>query len=649
MKTDQAYLKELTSESRVKQPKKLISSWVQDHRIMPPGTPYPGPWKNEKTPYLIEPMDNMSPFSPVVYTSIMKGAQLGFTAAAENIEGYWMEEIPAEILHVSATEKLLEKWSNKRLDALIKSIGFGDKIQAVINDAKSRKTGDKVFSKTFPGGALDMASAQSASDLRMDSKRICIIDEMDGAPLRLRTGEGSFNRVAYARTLAWGNRKKIFEFSTPTTFEKSLIYKRYLMGDQRKFHVPCPHCHTYQELKFKNLVPEIDEDGILKVVYYKCSNEDCGELWSNYDKRKILPLGVWKATAVPKSVNHRSYHISSLYSPFGMLSWTELYQEYLNAKNDPDPEEAMRSFVNLYLGKPYRTLGSRPDVNQVLENRGQYFEGDIPYGVLFLTMSVDVQTGSKTDPNNPERLELEVKGHGRDYRTWSILHKVFEGSVTDAYSGAWEDMNDWAEEGGLIFKRDDGMNFVPEMCVIDSSDGNIAPVVYQFCNRWQNTIAIQGTRALSKKSMEGIDEATRSDIKKYQISRSKKSGDNQFISVYTVHYKNMIYNNLKIKRGELGENPPAFCDFPADRPDKYFLTLTAEEKDVNGNFHAKGRRNEGLDLMVYNLCAADVWLMQKVNDMRLVARMNGANEFQYMRLGFKDILNQLEHERARLK
>jgi len=40
-----------------------ISEHAQQKRIMPAGTPRPGPWDNDYTPYLVEIMNEVSPFS----------------------------------------------------------------------------------------------------------------------------------------------------------------------------------------------------------------------------------------------------------------------------------------------------------------------------------------------------------------------------------------------------------------------------------------------------------------------------------------------------------------------------------------------------------------------------------------------------------
>ena len=161
---DHAFLIEQNSYKPVDPPPHLISAYVEGHRVLPPNTPFPGFWENSRTPYLVEIMDNMSPYSPTIITTVMKGAQLGVTAAAENVMGYWMDANPSEILYVSATDGLLEKWATKRLEPLIDSIGMRPKISVQVDiNAKSRRTGDKMYSKAYVGGNLDMASAQSAS------------------------------------------------------------------------------------------------------------------------------------------------------------------------------------------------------------------------------------------------------------------------------------------------------------------------------------------------------------------------------------------------------------------------------------------------------------------------------------------------------
>lgn len=623
-------------------PPALVSEYVGNKRILPPGTPMPGPIDNSICPYTIEIMDNMSPYSPVIINDIMKGVQLGLTTAAENVIGYWMGGNPSEILYVTATDGLLEKWAGKRLEPLIDSLDIRDKIFAQVNNAKSRRTGDKMYSKQYVGGNLDMASAQSASGLRSDSKRVLILDEIDGAPEQLKTGEGNWIDVAMGRTNAWGARKKVMRFSTPTTFEDSAIRKCYEMGDRRVFKVPCPHCGTMDTLEFQHLRHEM-KDGQLHKVWYECPH--CSESIFNHHKSIMLRAGEWVPTAVASSKGHRSYHISSLYSPVGMLSWHELYQKYLDAKDTPD---GMRSFTNLYLGLPYKEIGSRPKLENVIELRGEYREGEVPDGVLFLTMFVDVQRGSATDPANPPRLELEVLGHGSKFRTWSIAYKIFEGITTEsAFDGAWEKMHQWAVDGGLIFRRADGREFPVSLVLIDSGDGPYIDIVYSFTSRWNNCYPSKGFSALQKRKDEKGDEAGPHVFKRYRRVKSERHGDVTFFEISTNHYKTRVYNELKITRRDVEPQKPGFCNFPRDRGEKYFLGLTSEEKRSDGSFHNGGRRNEPLDCRAGALCAADIYLDAKVSDFRAAAKMNGATDMDIQKITHSVVLEMMEKQTMR--
>ena len=630
--TDVDFLIEQNNLRPSKPPRAKISEYAEEKRILPSDTPFPGGWDNSRTPYSIEIMDNMSPNSPVIYQSVMKGAQIGETAAAENIIAYWMDESPAPIMLISATDDLLDEWSDKRLEPLIDSCGYRHKIKSQSENRKSRKSGDKATSKTFSGGFLLMSSAQSPAKLRANSIRVLIRDEIDGAPKELRTGEGNWLKVSFARTNAWGPRKKVFDISTPTLYETSAIYQAWELGDRREYRVPCPFCKKKQTLKFDNLIPEFD-GSFLSNVKYKC--EHCSELISNHHKTFMLKNGKWKATAKPAHKNYRSYQISSLYSPVGMLSWSELYQEYLNAKDDP---EAMRSFTNLYLGLPYKEIGVRPKVEKVSEHRGNYKMGEVPNEVLYVTGGADVQRGKEqyekfTDEELESemqrlnqagkniwtmgfpRIEIEVLGHSWGYRTYSIEYKVFYGKTDNPFSGAWEKMNKWFQDtNGLQYSRIDGSKVFCEKILVDSGDGERTATVYSFCEPHKGVIPCKGDQVLKKNKDVKGDEVTKSTFLRY--TKSKIGESQTLINISTNYYKKRIYQSLTIPRVQGEEQRPGFPEFPRDCPDHYFKMLTNEEKHNDGSFHANGRPVEALDCRVYSLCAGDIAFDERVTFVR---------------------------------
>lgn len=623
-------------------PQPLISKWAADNRILPSNTPFPGAWDNSKTPYLIKIMDGMAPGSAIQHSAVMKGVQLGLTAACENIIGYYIKENPTEIVYVTATGILLDKWATKRLEPMIDSCGIRPYLRASVETAKSRRTGDRVLSKAFIGGNLNMVSAQSASSLRSDSVRLLIRDEIDGAPKNLTTGEGDWVAVSEARTIAWGDRRKILDISTPTLMDSSRMFTLYEAGDQQHLFVPCPHCGKFQVLEWGNEESKHGfkaetKAGVLEHAYYLC--DYCHDAILNHHKTEMLIRSEWRPTAKSCEPEYESYYLPSYYSPVGMLSWTRLWRYYMQAQEEPD---GMRSFTNLYMGLPYKESGQRPKLANVIQLRGGYKQGTVPRGVLYLTLGVDVQTGSAKDEKNPPRLELEVMGIGAGYKTWSITYRQFLGSVEDPYSGAWEDMYDWAMEGGLTFKRDDGRGFNVAMAFIDSGDGNVTDIVYRFCERWDNTYPSKGFGDLKRRKIDknAGDQVTPDNARRHRAVRLNSG--TQLLEISTNYYKRQLYTNLKIARQPDDPQNPGFCDFPVDYPDSYFQALTAEGMRPDKSFYCpSGRRNEALDCRVMCQCAAEFWLDQKLWSAKGEAKNRGASISEIDMIRHRDIIDLL--------
>lgn len=625
-----------------KRPKGNIIEYVEEKRIMSPDSPFPGFYDAKKTPYMVDPANDMSPESAVREVSLMKGVQLGATTGlAENVMAYYMGECPTAILFVTATQDNLAKWTNKKFDPLIQSCGI--ELRHSSDNKQNRKSGDTSQLKEFIGGSLLLSSAQSPTGLRQDSVRVLIRDEIDGAPVLLVTGEGSWLSVSEARTFAWDIRAKIANISTPTTYEESNIFQKYLDGDQRIFLVPCPLCGKFQQLRWGNADTQygIRADtvaGRVKKVYYLCDH--CHDAFFNTDKLNILGQGRWEPTAVASRDDHHSYHVSALYSPVGMFSWETAYHKFLEAEQDP--VNGMRSFTNLVLGEPYKDAGSTPKRTDAQELVGAYHAGTVPDGALFLTAAVDLQHGTKNNPDKPARLEMEVCGHGLNYRTWSITHEVFKGAVEDPYDGAFEALHKFAEDGGLKFYRSDGIQIPVVMTFMDSSEGNTQGAVFEFCRRWRNAFPTKGFKFLSQRKDERIDEMAPGALRRYRFA---KSGNETFYEVNTNFYKNIVYNSIEIPRTNVGPQRPGFCDFPREYGAEYFKQLVqAEERRYNGReFVRIGQRsNEALDLRVLNLCAAHVFLDNELRKMQDMIRKNGATKAQVEILTVKNVLEDLQ-------
>lgn len=639
------FLERLINQMPSEPPMALISEYASKNRILPPNSPFPGLWDNAKTPYLVEIMDNMSPFSPIQHVTFMKGCQIGATAAIENCIVYHMGEYPATILYISATEQMLDTWGSSRLTPLIESCGI-KLVTSENTNKKSRRTGDKMLKKEYVGGTLRMTSAQSPSGQRSDAVMILFRDEIDGAPRLLRTGEGDWLSVSAGRIRSYGSRGKIMDVSTPTTIENSVINEQYELGDKRKYLVPCPLCGVYQELVFggedskHGLKGEYQGGNFLR-AYYLC--EHCHDAFFNFHKTEMLAAGRWEPSKKANMPNSRSYHLGAVYSPVGMYAWDTLYLDYITAQSQP---EGMRSFVNLTLGYPYKETGSRPKLENVLALRGAYKKGVVQPGALYLTAGIDVQTGSKKDKNNPARLEMEVMATGMDYRTWSVDYRQFIGPVDDPHSGAWADLSEFAENGGFTYKREDGKEFSTKMIFIDSGDGNVTDIVYQFVEFWDNTFASKGFADLKRRAREKVDrgdEVGPENSKRYRLT--KLDAGKSIVQISTNFYKGQIYRALKVPRQEIGDQRGSFCDFPKEYDEHYFRMLTAEEMRVDRSFHCpSGRRNEALDCRVMCVCASHLYLNQRLERLKIWAKGQGMSLVEMEKIGYTQALKTIQRE-----
>ena len=79
----------------------------------------PGRWRTERTPYLREIMDCLSPASPVQRVALMKGAQIGGTECGNCWIGYVIHQAPGPMMAVSPTVELAKRNSKQRIDPLI--------------------------------------------------------------------------------------------------------------------------------------------------------------------------------------------------------------------------------------------------------------------------------------------------------------------------------------------------------------------------------------------------------------------------------------------------------------------------------------------------------------------------------------------------
>ena len=563
-------------------PVTTISKWADEfRRLTSESAAEPGKWNTDRTPYLREVMDSLSPNTPINEVIVSKGVQLGFTESGLNMVGTYMDIDPCPIMYVMPTIEMAKAVSESRVDPMIEN---SPSLAAKVRPNKEKDSGNTKFHKRFPGGILVLSGANSGASLRSRPVRVLVLDEVDAYPLNV-DNEGSPISLAEKRTSTYGAKKKIYKLSTPTVEGQSVIQAAYEQTEQRKFFVPCPDCGHMQHLEFTNLKWD---KGKYDDVKYFC--EGCGVGIEERFKTTMMAAGEWRAL-VPGLQNptKRGYHINSLYSPLGWMSWSEIAEEFERADKSKD-DNLMRVFVNTILGETWKEKGEAPEWQNLYNRRESYKTNRPPKEVAFLTMGADIQR---------DRIELEVVGWCKGKRSYSIDYRVLVGDTSKA--DVWEQLRAVI---GEQWEREDGVIMPIRITCIDS--GYNTTMVYDFCGKFSDGRVIP-TKGQDKQP------TIVAPPKQVNVTKAgKKIGRVKVWNVGVNIVKSELYGWLRLEASEAGDVPDGYCHFPQYNQ-HYFKMLTAEQvqtKIVRGFPRSEWvkiyDRNEALDCRVYARAAATI-------------------------------------------
>ena len=558
-------------------PDMTVSQWAEKFRVMPKGTTSrPGPWRSEV--FQREIMDSLC--DPLVHEVVcMKSTQIGWSEILNNIVGYYIDLDPKPLMLVVPRHDDAKDYGRKRITPMIQAC---PRLRDKVREAKSRQGGNTLLLKEFPGGFLKLTGASSGAGLRSDPVPLVFFDEVEGYPDDVN-GEGDPVEIGTRRTDQYPDFK-VLKGSTPGKPKgNSRIEKDWERSDQRRFHVPCPHCGHEQVLwwtdpktKEHRLVWEVDADGqvVQDSVRYVCAK--CKKGIAERFKQQMLDGGRWIATHPGRPVV--GFHINALYSPW-KENWHTLAQEWVDAQEN---REALKAFINLRLGETWEELGETQDANS-LKERLEPYGAEVPANVACLTMAVDVQDN---------RLEAKVKGWAPGEESYMVAHEVFWGDPsTDP--GVWEDVE---EVRTKEWTRADGIKMQVMLTVVDSG-GHHTDAVYDYVLPRQNlrarVFAVKGVDFNSKPVLAAEGTTKRSAVRLYTIA--------------THQAKDRIFSRLKI-----AQPGPGYMHLPEWTTDEYLAQLTGEKRIVVTNKRTRTKktiwvkthtRNEALDLEVYNLGA----------------------------------------------
>lgn len=543
-----------------------VSEWAEKYRMLDSKTSaMPGPWRNEKTPYLREIMDEFINYDTeeIIFC---KPSQVGGTEAMQNMFGYVIQQDPSPTLIVYPTDTLAESISKNRLEPMIRA---SKPLRKLYNENESSK-----LELQFEGMYLSLNGANSPSALASKAIKYLFLDEVDKYPGASKK-EADPIRLARERTKTFTNQRKIYMTSTPT-LQTGHIWQALQGADiEKHYFVPCPHCGEYIELKFSNLRfpsgDDLDNSERADMAVYVC--QECGCKITDQDRDNMIRYGEWREvrrnTKASKKV---AFWINTLYSPF--VRFSEIVKEFLDSKDNPD---LLQNFVNSWLAEPWEDTKLKTDADMVMERQTDLPQLVVPSWARYLTAGVDVQETC---------LYWTIRAWGPYITSQNIAH------------GQALSFQDIESTMNTPYLTESGEQVIVSLCLVDS--GYDADSTYDFCatnSEWAMPVKGASNPMMSHFKTSKINKV---DSKAYGMNLVLVDGDK---------YKDMIASRMRKDNGKGAWMVYEGCDR------EYAEQVTSEHKvnEKSGSRVVQRWRpkhshidNHYLDCEVYSLAAADI-------------------------------------------
>lgn len=561
--------------ARAMEPRKAqtVSQWADaERRLSSKGSAEAGPWRTDRNPPLREPMDCMSARSTVREVVMMFPIQFGKTEVAINALGYCMDHDPGPVMVCLPGEVSMNKWVAQKLNP---AVDESPAMKRALTSVASRDAANTRTFKDFAGGQLYIEHAGSPSRLKSTTVRTLLVDEVDEFANNLTGGDDPLEMLN-GRTSAFPATSKRLYISTPQIKGLSRIEQLWLKSDQRRYHVPCPHCGHMQHLQWAGLhwTPDASH------CWYVC--QECGATIEEHHKQAMIAAGEWVPGNPGAKV--RGYHINCLYYQFGLgPRWLDLAEMWREAQAD---KARLKTFVNDRLAEPWEDEAMRAVRHNAIADRAEPYKlRTAPAGVLAITAGVDTQDN---------RLAVQIVGWGLGMAFWVIDYIELPGDPAD------EDV--WVSLTELLntpIQHASGATLRIEAYAHDMGGHRTEAVKhYVRQRRVRRPMAVFGAvpnnaPVLNKGKLADVDWRGKLDkrgVVTYQVG--------------TVAAKHWLYGRLSTDAEKDSESRTTH--FSDELEPSYFAGLVSETYNPAKNRFEKrrGARNEPLDTWVYAFAAA---------------------------------------------
>lgn len=578
-------------------PRVSVWEWAARYRHIAKG-PERGPWRNDRTPYLVEPMEAASSHSLYEQVVLMFATQMGKTEVLYNSVMQRIHTEPQDMMMVQPTLQDAQDHSTKRF---LPTVLATPMMHGKVATRKSRDESTSWRSRSIQGDfAIFFAGANSAASLASKPLGFAVADEVDKWPADV-DNEGPPLGLLEERMSNF-SRRKLLIASTPTLTDGSEIETRYLASDRRKYYVPCPHCGEYQVLVWGE-----DKDYGIKwlktpagtprpeTAVYICQH--CAAAIEEHSKTQLLAEGNWRAE-VPGAARGKvaGFWINKLYSPLGWRSWEELVDEWVKAVDQQriGNSSPLKKFKNSSLALTWKEKGQGADHQELAKRAENYEMGVVPRRGLLLVMGVDTQ---------PDRLEGRIWAYGRGEEGWVLARHVIYGdpNIEEGQPGS-----PWTELTRIRrtpLDHEAGSRMLIEAVGIDTQ-GHNTDAVYKYCREHalENVLAMRGDKDLGGpvlKRPKLIDVSWKGQTIRHGL---------KLWNVCVDTTKHIYYGRLRLTAAGPGyihvpeglKDSDEFEQMCAER----LLPATVNGKKVMRWINPPGKRNEGSDCAQYAYAAA---------------------------------------------
>ena len=226
--------------------------------------------------------------------------------------------------------------------AMIWSVPNGDMVDLSVDGVVRCAKRSGLFDKMMPGKnsisfdgdqSLRVVDMAKAHQIRVLSAKRVFCTDVDVMPYDYADLFG----LVCTRSAPYGHSAKVNFIGLPSKRRKSNIDGLYMLGDRRKYMLPCPCCSELIDLVWTKkggagIVYNTDNHGKLidSSVGYVC--QKCSGHFTEKDKLPAMQEGgVWSATSTPSRQKITSYTIGALYAMPEMKTWGECVRDWLSA------------------------------------------------------------------------------------------------------------------------------------------------------------------------------------------------------------------------------------------------------------------------------------------------------------------------------